>query len=282
MLDAQAAIRELQPHVVVVDSFLPDILSLLHVLRADRSSCRTLVLAVPEDITRILEYAEAGADGFVSTNGSVVELVEAIERTAVGELLCSPRVAGQLLRRVAHSAGRADARSPAASLTIREQQVFALLRQGRSNKEIGVALAICEATVKDHVHHAPDERKPREGAIDAGERRRDRADEAANRGELDEPDVVGVSRDHTGAARVGGRGDRALASDSADRLRGDVPAGPREGAAVRALPPTPARSIVWMSARTKSAKRRTGGVGLAVGVAESRHGGPRAPSGRWS
>jgi DNA-binding NarL/FixJ family response regulator len=152
-LEAQAAVRDLQPDVVIVDVSLEDVLGLLRALRAESSKSRILAFAVREEITTILDYAEAGADGFVTANGSVADLVEAIERTTAGELLCSPRIAAQLLRRAAHQPGRPAQNAAGHSLTGREQQVFSLLKQGWSNKEIASALTIAEATVKNHVHH---------------------------------------------------------------------------------------------------------------------------------
>lgn len=152
-LEAQAAVRDLQPDVVIIDVSFEDVLSLMRTLRAECPKSRILALAVREDITTILDYASAGADGFVTANGSVAELVEAIERTAGGELLCSPRIAAQLLRRASHQASRQAAYGVGQALTGREQQVLSLLKQGWSNKEIASALAIAEATVKNHVHH---------------------------------------------------------------------------------------------------------------------------------
>jgi DNA-binding NarL/FixJ family response regulator len=153
LLEAQAAVRDLQPDVVIIDVSLEDVLSLIRTLRAESPKSRILAFAVREDISAILDYAEAGADGFVTANGSVSELVEAIERTAAGELLCSPRLAAQLLRRAAHQASCPAQHAPGLSLTGRELQVFALLKQGQSNKEIATALNIAQATVKNHVHH---------------------------------------------------------------------------------------------------------------------------------
>jgi DNA-binding NarL/FixJ family response regulator len=152
-LEAQAAVRDLQPDVVIIDVSLEDVLSLMRALRAECSKSRILALAVREEITAILDYAEAGADGFVTASDSVAELVEAIEKTAAGELLCSPRIAAQLLRRAAHQASRSAEHAVGQILTSREHQVFALLKQGHSNKEIASALTIAEATVKNHVHH---------------------------------------------------------------------------------------------------------------------------------
>jgi two-component system, NarL family, nitrate/nitrite response regulator NarL len=151
-VDAQAAVCARQPAVIIVDVGLEDVLGLMRTLRALSPNTRIVAFAVREEISAILDYAEAGADGFVTANSSVAELVEAIERTAAGELLCSPRIAAQLLRRAAHRPSLSpDTSSP--GLTHREQQVLSLLKQGHSNKEIASALKIAEATVKNHVHH---------------------------------------------------------------------------------------------------------------------------------
>jgi two-component system, NarL family, nitrate/nitrite response regulator NarL len=149
--EARDAVATLQPDVLIVDVSLPDVCATIRAMRSEGALCRILAFAVREDIAAILDYAEAGADGFVTANGSVVELVEAIERTAAGELLCSPRIAAELLRRAArHVDHPGDPTVPV--LTMRQKQVFSLLKQGLSNKEIASALGIAEATVKNHVH----------------------------------------------------------------------------------------------------------------------------------
>ncbi len=152
-LEAQAAVCRLQPDVVIIDISFEGALNVIRELRAESSKSRILAFAVREDITAILDYAEAGADGFVTANVSVTELVEAIERTAAGELLCSPRIAAQLLRRATLQTNQAASRAAGPSLTNREQQVFSLVKKGQSNKQIGATLNIAEATVKNHVHH---------------------------------------------------------------------------------------------------------------------------------
>jgi DNA-binding NarL/FixJ family response regulator len=152
-LEVETAVRELEPDLVIVDVSLEDALTVMRRVRAERSKIRILAFAVREEIRTILEYAEAGADGFFTASGSMSQLVEAIERTAAGELLCSPRIAAQLLRRAAHQADHSGHYSLVYDLTVREQQVFTHLREGRSNKEIAAALNIAEATVKNHVHH---------------------------------------------------------------------------------------------------------------------------------
>jgi two-component system nitrate/nitrite response regulator NarL len=152
-VEAQEAVRALQPHVVLIDVGFADVIHLMRTLHAEQPKSRILALAVQEEISSILDYAEAGAHGFVTANGSMTDLIKAIESTAAGELICSPRIAADLLRRATQTTRKPSDPSIRRSFTTREQEVLSLLQKGRSNKEIASALHIAEATVKNHVHH---------------------------------------------------------------------------------------------------------------------------------
>jgi two-component system, NarL family, nitrate/nitrite response regulator NarL len=151
--EARSAVSTLRPDVLIVDVSLQDVCDAMRAIRRENSSCHILAFAVREEIGTILDYAEAGADGFVTANGSVSELIEAIERTAAGELLCSPKIAAQLLQRAARHPPQPIEHAEGSVLTMRERQVLMSLRRGLSNKEIASSLGIAEATVKNHVHH---------------------------------------------------------------------------------------------------------------------------------
>jgi two-component system, NarL family, nitrate/nitrite response regulator NarL len=150
--EALAVADRFSPDLVLIDIALPEALALMRELRERHHGMGVLAYAVEEDISTILDCATAGATGYVSADASIDELVHAIERTAAGELLCSPRVAAALLRR---AAGQPEERSAAddRELTSRQREVLSLLSRGFSNKQIGSALNIAEATVKNHVHH---------------------------------------------------------------------------------------------------------------------------------
>src|SRR5262245_32181039 len=79
-LETQAAVRDLQPDLAIVDACFPGMPDLLQTLRAQCSKSRFLAIAVREDIGNILRCAESGADGFVTTSSSVGDLAEAVER----------------------------------------------------------------------------------------------------------------------------------------------------------------------------------------------------------
>ena len=151
--DARAQAAELTPNVVVVDHALPESLGTARLIAALGPQIRVVVLGVSDSEDDVLAYAEAGVAGYVPRDASLDDLVAAIESAARGELLCSPRVAGVLLRWVARWS-RTGVEPPARSaLTSREAEIVRLIEQGLSNKEIATRLGIEVATVKNHVHN---------------------------------------------------------------------------------------------------------------------------------
>ena len=92
-----------------------------------------------EDIYRAVK---AGAFGYLLKDTSLPDLIECILAVAQGRRWIPAFVAAQLGKRVQDR-----------ELTSREMQTLRALIRGMSNKEIGSALDISEATVKVHVTH---------------------------------------------------------------------------------------------------------------------------------
>ncbi len=154
--DAAKRLDETTPDVVLIDMALPD----LGVVAAElsRRSPRVPLVAVgvSESEVDVLASAELGITGYVTRESSAEDLVAALEGAAQGELICSRRTAGILIRRVAELAAERHRGGSIALLTHREREVATLMGEGLSNKEIAAALGIEVATVKNHVHNLLD------------------------------------------------------------------------------------------------------------------------------
>jgi two-component system nitrate/nitrite response regulator NarL len=151
--DGQAALPRLtdaKPDVVLFDVRPAEAQQGLRELAAARSSFHVVALGVADDEDDIVMWAEAGVDGYVTSNNSVQEAINVILSVARDEMPCSPRAAAALLK---HIAVLANERSDAVELTTRELQIVRLIERGLSNKEIGRQLCIELATVKNHVHN---------------------------------------------------------------------------------------------------------------------------------
>src|SRR4051812_36379622 len=141
-LDGLNRAYELVPTVVVLDHAVPESLSFARLLTQVHPEIQVVALGVPEDDEAVLAYAEAGISGYVARDGSVEDVVAAIEGAVRGELRCSPRFAGTILRRLAWRAAAGGDVAPRGSLTSRETEIVHLIDQGLSNKQIAVQLGI--------------------------------------------------------------------------------------------------------------------------------------------
>lgn len=129
--------------VVLMDLRLPG-LSGVEAIRAIRKAhpvLRFIVLTTydgDEDIHRALE---AGAQAYLLKGMSHNDLVNAIRKVHAGLKFIPASVSKSLAERPPHS-----------ELSARELEVLELIVKGRSNREIGEALGISEATVKWHIN----------------------------------------------------------------------------------------------------------------------------------
>ena len=194
--DATAALVRHAPDVALLDLATDDVLSWVRSLVTSAPQVSFVLLGVPELEQAVIECAEAGIAGYVTRDGSLVELGATIRAVARGEALYPTRMVARLLRRIASGP---HARPPVSStLTLRERQVAALLEAGLSNKEIACRLSIELPTVKNHVHHILEKLGvSRRGEAVAKLRDDDAAPDARRRSE---PKGL-VPRNQAGAAR---------------------------------------------------------------------------------
>jgi DNA-binding NarL/FixJ family response regulator len=169
------ALRELQPDIVLLDLAAPDNVWLVRALVAAVPGTRVVALGVPENEEEELACAEAGVAGYVTREGSVEDVVAAVEAAARGEVLVSPRMAASLFQRVATLALERSPQSIESRLTRRELQILNLIDQGLSNKEIARKLTIELSTVKNHVHNILEKLNVSSRAEAAARARSDRA-----------------------------------------------------------------------------------------------------------
>jgi two-component system nitrate/nitrite response regulator NarL len=149
--EAYEKIRALHPDVVLVDASSRDVLPHVDALR-DAGPAQIVAFAVGEDEGDVIACAEAGVSAFVERSASIDDLVAAVTRAVQGELALSPRTAAALFRRVG-TLSRPYVMPRGMRLTAREREVFLMLRDGMTNKDIAKRLGLRLPTVKNHVHH---------------------------------------------------------------------------------------------------------------------------------
>ena len=133
--DGLGRIRELRPHVALVDLPTQDLCSLALDLRGDAPQVKLVTLARCRAEGEVVMRAGAGICAYGTPETSVEQLVSIIENAGVA----GPTSA---IRRAAAWA----------VLTRREREILAMIGEGLANKEIARRLHIELPTVKSHVH----------------------------------------------------------------------------------------------------------------------------------
>ncbi|WP_349897316.1 response regulator transcription factor [Parafrigoribacterium soli] len=113
-------------------------------LRGEERAPRVLILTNYDSDADILGAVEAGASGYLLKDAPPAELIAGVRAAAAGETALAPAVADRL---------GARARSVEPGLSAREIEVLGLVASGNSNRDIGRALFLSEATVKSHLVH---------------------------------------------------------------------------------------------------------------------------------
>ena len=123
------------PDVILLDIGAPQSQVVVLELAQHAPHVPVVALGVDRSEAEILACAEAGITGYVTAEASLEELVEVVETAARGEVICSPRLAGALVRRLATLATRnraTEASKPLRRLTPREREIVTFLERYRS------------------------------------------------------------------------------------------------------------------------------------------------------
>jgi two-component system response regulator DevR len=144
--------RRLIPEIVLLDLNLPDgsgIQACRQIL-ADAPASRMLILTIDDDSAAVRAAVEAGAHGYVLKDIGRDMLIQAVRTVATGASYFHPR----LLRAVL-SGSSADSGSKEGygleKLSRQEQRILRLLEEGKTNKEIGLAMALSGKTVRNYL-----------------------------------------------------------------------------------------------------------------------------------
>lgn len=156
--DGREMVRQtlaLEPDVAILDIGMP----LLNGIEATRqivrrlSDVRVLIVSMHADEAYITQALHAGAKGYLLKDSADVDLIRAVGDVAAGRSFFSPAVAKVMLDEYVRHLADKGIVDRYDSLSEREREIFQLIAEGHSNKEIADLLSVSPATVETHRAH---------------------------------------------------------------------------------------------------------------------------------
>ena len=156
--DGRDAVRQalaLQPDIAILDIGMP----LMNGIEATRQIVRrrpdihVLILSMHANEAYIIQALKSGAKGYLLKDSADTELIRAVAAVSSGKSFFSPAVAKVMLDDYVRQLAEKGIADRFDTLSEREREIFQLVAEGHSNKEIAELLSVSPATVETHRAH---------------------------------------------------------------------------------------------------------------------------------
>lgn len=151
--DAVNKVAELKPDIVIMDIAMP----LLNGVEATRQikksnpQTRVIILSMHSHERFISELFTLGISGYLIKDSTGMDIVRAIEAAMKGDTYLSPSISRQVIENlVSLKKNKSPREDLFSNLSNREREVFQMIAEGRSTKEISEILCVSISTVKTH------------------------------------------------------------------------------------------------------------------------------------
>ena len=156
--DGREAVRmaeELTPEVVIMDIAMPNLNGIDAAAQMVKRSpqVKVIILSMHSDESYLTRALSAGVKGYLLKDTADVDLYRAVQVVAQGKVFFSPTIANTLLEDYMRQLQQRGLQDSYDLLTDREKEIFQLLAEGNSNKEIASTLDLSTYTVETHRTH---------------------------------------------------------------------------------------------------------------------------------
>ncbi|MEO6001946.1 MAG: response regulator transcription factor [Opitutus sp.] len=152
-IEAFHALKKGQPDLVLTDLTMPGRsgLEFIKDLQAAEPTLIILVMSMHDEVVHAERALRAGARGYIMKEAGGENLLAAIRQVLRGEVYVSPRMSARILEGLSGTRPRSS--SPIEKLTDREFEIFQLIGQGKSTRDIAAQLNLSTKTVDVHRSH---------------------------------------------------------------------------------------------------------------------------------
>ena len=153
--DGREAVRaadELKPDVVIMDIAMPNLNGIQAATQLVKRNPQLgiIMLSMHSDESYLMRTLAAGAKGYLLKDTADVDLYRAVQVVSQGKPFFSPAISNTLLEDYMRRLQQRGLQDSYDLLTDREKEIFQLLAEGKSNKDVATLLNLSPSTVETH------------------------------------------------------------------------------------------------------------------------------------
>lgn len=153
--DSVRQILQLQPHVAILDIGMTQLNGIDATAQIVRRApdVRVLILSMYLNEAYVTNALQAGASGYLLKDSADTDLRAGVTAVAAGKSFFSPAVAKIMLDDYVRHLAEKGVADRYEALSEREREIFQLIAEGHSNKEIATLLSVSPSTIETHRGH---------------------------------------------------------------------------------------------------------------------------------
>lgn len=150
--EAVKRVAELRPNVVIMDITMP-LLNGIEATRQIKQVCpetKIIILSMHSHDIYISELFSLGASGYLLKNSTGTDIIKAVHAATAGNTYLSPSISRRVIEDYVSLRKKSPQELLYSKLSNREREVFQMIAEGKSSKEISEILFVSTSTVKTH------------------------------------------------------------------------------------------------------------------------------------
>ena len=149
---AVSQVERLNPDIVIMDIAMP-LLNGIEATRQIKKLCpqtKVIILSMHSHDRYISELISIGASGYLLKDSTGAEIIKAISAAMKGDVYLSPSISRRVVEDYLTLKKTSSREDLYTKLSNREREVFQMIAEGHSTKEISDILCVSPSTVKTH------------------------------------------------------------------------------------------------------------------------------------
>ena len=150
--EAVGKVEELKPDIVLMDIAMPMLngIEATRQIRKIRPETKVIILSMHSHDRYISELFRLGASGYLLKSASGTDIINAIRASLKGETYLSPSISNKVVEGYISIKRASQQEDRYNRLSNREREVFQMIAEGRSTKQIAEILFVSPSTIKTH------------------------------------------------------------------------------------------------------------------------------------